>query len=237
MLARCPKLRLLSLWGTGTDNVDLAAATRRGVTVTNTPAVAADSIAEHSLALLLAVARRIPWADREVRQGGWPRAGGVQMRGKTLGIIGLGAIGRRFAGLGAAIGMRVIAWTRRPDPSLGFDLVSLDQIYRESDVVSMHLRLSEESRGIIGPRELGMMKRSAILIRTRRIRYRAAAEGPSAHPAGKCRPDPACGRRDAGGAGSRSADGRGKRVRFRGRQAGARGGVMFFGASTAGPAR
>ena len=168
VLARCARLRLLSLWGTGTDNVDLAAAAQRGVTVTNTPAVAADSIAEHCLALLLAVARRIPWADREVRQGGWPRGGGVQMRGKTLGIIGLGAIGRRFAGLGAAIGMRVIAWTRRPDPSLGFDLVSLDQIYRESDVVSMHLRLSEESRGMIGPRELGMMKRSAILINSAR---------------------------------------------------------------------
>jgi D-3-phosphoglycerate dehydrogenase len=159
---------MLSLWGTGTDNVDLAAARARRVTVTNTPAVAADSIAEHCLALLLAVARRIPRADSDVRQGDWPRGGGVQMRGKTLGVIGLGAIGRRFAALGAAIGMRVIAWTMHPDPALGFDLVPLDQLYRESDVVSVHLRLSEETRGMIGARELKSMKRSAILLNTAR---------------------------------------------------------------------
>ena len=168
VLAHCGRLRLLSLWGTGTDNVDLEAARRRGVTVTNTPAVAADSIAEHCLALLLAVARRIPRADREVRQGGWPRGGGVQMRGKTLGVIGLGAIGRRFARLGAGIGMRVIAWTMHPDPALGFEIAPLEQLYRESDVLSMHLRLSDETRGMIGARELGMMKASAILLNTAR---------------------------------------------------------------------
>src|SRR5438128_6308030 len=92
-----PQLRLISIWGTGTDNVDLAAAARHGVTVTNTPGVAAVAIAEHALALLLAVARRIPRTDAEIRQGHWPRGGGAQMCGKTLGIIGLGAIGRRFA--------------------------------------------------------------------------------------------------------------------------------------------
>lgn len=165
---RCPKLRLLSLWGTGTDNVDLAAASRRGITVTNTPGVSAISIAEHALALLLGVARQIPKMDAEIRQGQWPRGGGAQMNGKTLGIIGLGAIGRRFAYLGRAIGMRLIAWTMHPDPSLGFELTSLEDLYRRSDVVSLHLRLSPETRGLLGRSAFERMKPGAILINTAR---------------------------------------------------------------------
>jgi len=168
VFAQCPHLKLLSLWGTGTDNVDLTAAERHGITVTNTPGVSAISIAEHCLALLLAVARRIPRTDEEIRLGQWPRGGGAQMFGKTLGIVGLGAIGRRFAQLGASLGMRVIAWTMHPDPALGFELLALEQLYRESDVVSLHLRLSGETRGMVGEREFAMMKRSAILINTAR---------------------------------------------------------------------
>jgi len=168
VFAQCEQLQLLSLWGTGTDNVDLAAASRRGVTVTNTPGVSAISIAEHCLALLLSVARKIPRTDAEIRQGHWPRGGGAQMYGKTLGIIGLGAIGRRFAQLGQAIGMRVIAWTLHPNPALGFELVSLDELYRSSDVISLHLRLSAETRDLVGEREFATMKRSAILINTAR---------------------------------------------------------------------
>jgi phosphoglycerate dehydrogenase-like enzyme len=164
----CPNLRLLSLWGTGTDNVDLAAAIRHGVTVTNTPGVSAASVAEHALALMLAVARRIPQVDAEVRHGRWPRGQAVQMHGKTLGIIGLGAVGRQFARLGIGIGMRVIAWTMHPDPALGFELVLLDDLLALSDVVSLHLRLSPETRGFIGKRELEKMKPSAILINTAR---------------------------------------------------------------------
>lgn len=165
---RTPNLRLLSLWGTGTDNVDLAAAASHGVTVTNTPGVSAFSIAEHALALMLAVARRIPRLDREVRQGGWPRGQAAQMHGKTLGVIGLGAVGRQFARLGTGIGMRVIAWTMHPDPALGFEIVALDELLRSSDVVSLHLRLSDETRGFLGKRELEKMKPSAILINTAR---------------------------------------------------------------------
>src|SRR5579859_6183703 len=110
VMERCPDLKLISVWGTGTDNIDLAAAARRGIKVTNTPAVSAYSVAEHCLALMLAVARRIPAQDAAVRAGSWPRGQGVELYGKTLGIIGLGAIGRRFAELGRAIGMRVVAW-------------------------------------------------------------------------------------------------------------------------------
>lgn len=161
-------LRLLSLWGTGTDNVDLQAAACHGVTVTNTPGVSALSIAEHALALMLAVARQIPHMDTSIRQGQWPRGQAVQMHGKTLGVVGLGAVGRQFARLGTGIGMRVIAWTMHPNPALGFELVSLDELLRSSDVVSLHLRLSPETRGFIGKPEIEKMKPSAILINTAR---------------------------------------------------------------------
>jgi D-3-phosphoglycerate dehydrogenase len=163
-----PRLRLLSLWGTGTDNVDLAAAARRGITVTNTPGVSAVSIAEHSLALLLAVARRLPRMDAEVRQGRWPRGRFVELRGKTLGVIGLGAVGRQFARMGQGIGMNVVAWTMHPDPALGFRLVEVDELLRTADALSIHLRLSDRTRGFLGPREFALMKPGAILINTAR---------------------------------------------------------------------
>src|SRR5258708_2753307 len=166
VFAECAQLRLLSLWGTGTDNVDLPAAAHHGITVTNTPGVSALSIGEHCLALLLSVARRIPLTGAQMRQGQWPKGQGTQMHGKTLGIVGLGAIGRRFAQLGAAIGMRVITWTMHPKPELGFESAPLETLLRESDVVSLHLRLSNETRGMIGERQFGMMKHSAILINT-----------------------------------------------------------------------
>jgi D-3-phosphoglycerate dehydrogenase len=165
---RLPELRLVSLWGTGTDNVDLEAARARSITVTNTPGVAATSIAEHALALMLAVARRIPSLDAETRGGAWPRGQMTQLHAKTLGVIGLGAIGRKFARLGEAIGMTVVAWTMHPDPALGFRLVELDDLLRASDVVSLHLRLSPQTRGFLGRRELGLMKPGAILINTAR---------------------------------------------------------------------
>jgi phosphoglycerate dehydrogenase-like enzyme len=164
----CPRLKLLSIWGTGTDHVDLAAAARHGVTITNTPGVAAIAIAEHCLMLMLAVARRIIDTDRAVRQGHWPRAQVAQMHGKTLGVIGLGAIGRQFARLGQAIGMNVITWTMNPKPELGFEHVKLDELYRRSDVVSLHLRLSEQTTGMVGREQFQMMKPSAIFINTAR---------------------------------------------------------------------
>lgn len=165
---RCPKLRLLSLWGTGTDHVDLPAARERGLTVTNTPGVAAIAIGEHCLALMLSVAREIPRIDFVTRAGEWRRGRMTQMHGKTLGIVGLGAIGRQFARLGQGIGMRVIAWTMHPNPALGFELVALDELLRSSDVVSIHLRLTPETTGLIGMPQLALMKPGAILINTAR---------------------------------------------------------------------
>ena len=168
VFAGCPQLRLLSIWGTGTDHVDLAAAARHAITVTNTPGVSAVSIAEHALTLLLAVARRIPQVDASVRRGEWARGQSVELFGKTCGILGLGAIGRQFARLAGGIGMRVIAWTMHPRPLAGLELVELEELYRQSDVVSVHLRLSAEATGFIGARQFALMKSNAILINTAR---------------------------------------------------------------------
>ncbi|MBI3678998.1 MAG: hydroxyacid dehydrogenase [Acidobacteria bacterium] len=165
---QCPRLRLLSLWGTGTDNVDLEAATASGVTVTNTPAVSAISIAEHALMLMLACARRAVEVHNRTVAGEWPRGQSIELHGKTLGIIGLGVIGRRFASLGQGLGMRVIAWTMHPNPSLSFELVPLNELLDASDVVSLHLRLSDQTRGFLGREQFDRMKPTAILINTAR---------------------------------------------------------------------
>ncbi len=168
VMESAPRLRLISVWGTGTDHVDLAAARQHNIVVTNTPGVSAASVAEHALALLLATARRIPQADAATRRGEWPRGQGVELRGKTCGVVGLGAIGRQFAALARGIGMRVIAWTMHPQPLPGIELVELDELFRASDVVSVHLRLSPDTEGFIGARQFEVMKQSAILINTAR---------------------------------------------------------------------
>ncbi len=168
----CPRLRLISLWGTGTDHVDLAGARQHNVVVTNTPGVSAIALAEHALALMLAVARRIPGIDAATRSGKWARGESIQLHGKTLGVIGLGAVGRQFARIGAGIGMRVIAWTMHPNPALaaelGVTLVPFEELLRQSDVISVHLRLSPETAGLIGSAQIELMKPSALLINTAR---------------------------------------------------------------------
>src|ERR1043165_9507412 len=137
---QCPALRLVSVWGTGTDHVDLAAAGRRGIRVANTPGVSAVSIAEHTLALLLAIARRIPRMDAATRAGRWERGQSIELRGKTCGGIGYGAIGREFARLAAGIGMKVLLWTMHPERHSGVAFTDLPDLYAAADVISLHLR-------------------------------------------------------------------------------------------------
>ena len=159
----CPELKMVSIWGTGTDNFDLAAADRHKVTVCNTPGTNARAVAEHTIALMLAVARKIPQIDREMRGGAWPREMLAQLDGKSLGVFGTGAIGSRVAELGGAFGMRVSTWSAR-----GGAAASKDGILRSADFVSLHLRLTPETTGFIGQRELGLMKPGAILVNTGR---------------------------------------------------------------------
>jgi D-3-phosphoglycerate dehydrogenase / 2-oxoglutarate reductase len=167
LLERCDRLRLISIWGTGTDNVDLAAAKARGIRVTNTPGVSAIAVAEHTLALILAVAKQTVEVDRQVRNGKWPRAMVSQLRGKTLGLIGAGAIGREVARLGTAIGMRVIAWTFHPQGDTA-EWVSLEDVFRQGDVISVHVRQSSDTIGMIRREQFELMKPGAIFINTAR---------------------------------------------------------------------
>ncbi|HSR12386.1 MAG TPA: NAD(P)-dependent oxidoreductase, partial [Thermodesulfobacteriota bacterium] len=165
VMASCPKLRMISVWGTGTDNVDLAAARKLGITVTNTPGANALSVAEHTVAILLALARQIPLLDRETRAGKWPRVEMIQLSGKVLGIFGLGAIGKHMARMARGLGMDVVAWTRNPSPErekeTGIAFVSREDLLRRSDVVSLNLLLTDETRGFFKKPDFDLMKRSA----------------------------------------------------------------------------
>jgi D-3-phosphoglycerate dehydrogenase len=173
VLHACPTMKHLAVWGTGTDNIDLPAAHALGITVTNTPNTASEAVAEQGLALLLAVARRIPAIDAQLKRGEWTRGMLTQLYGKTLGIIGTGVIGLRMAQLGKGIGMSVIAWTYHADAAkaqaLGFRYVpTMADVLRQADVVSLHLRYSPDTERIIGAKEFALMKPSAIFINTAR---------------------------------------------------------------------
>ncbi|HKQ59916.1 MAG TPA: NAD(P)-dependent oxidoreductase, partial [Candidatus Polarisedimenticolaceae bacterium] len=172
VMEACRKLEMISIWGTGTDNIDLDAAGRHGITVCNTPGVNAFAVAEHAVALMLATARRIPRIDREVRGGAWPRDLLMQLLGKTLGVCGTGKIGARVITIAKALGMDVLAYSARGDSAavaaLGARAASKEEICRQADVISLHLRLAPETRGFLGRREFAMMKPTAILINTGR---------------------------------------------------------------------
>ncbi len=172
VLAACPKLKIISIWGTGTDNVDLAACERRGIAVKNTPGVNANAVAEHAITLMLSVLRKVPSMDAELRSGKWARAPLAQLEGKTVGIVGFGAIGRRTAKLASAFGATILVHARTPDngraAAHGARAVSLDELLRESDIVSLSLRLEPETTGFLGRDRLAMMKPSAILVNTAR---------------------------------------------------------------------
>lgn len=172
VLEASPALRLISLWGTGTDNVDLDACRRRGIAVVNTPGANAHAVAEHTMALMLAVARRIPTLDAELRAGQWTRGLAVQLEGKTLGLVGLGAIAKRVAELAAPFGLKLLISTWGDDKgrsaALGAAHVSLETLLGESDFVSIHLRLGADTEGCIDRVRLALMKPSAYLINTAR---------------------------------------------------------------------
>ena len=174
VLKTAEKLKMISVWGTGTDNIDLDAVKELGITVTTTPDTATESVAEHALALMLAAARKIPQTDRQVKDGKWIRGLTTQLYGKTVGVIGTGVIGSHFAKLAKGIGMNVIAWTFNPSDekakNIGFKYVPLEQLLRESDVISIHLRLSDQTEGLIGKNEIAKMKPTAFIVNTARGR-------------------------------------------------------------------
>ena len=173
-LAAAPRLKVVARAGIGLDNVDVPAATKAGVMVVNAPQSNVISAAEHAVALLLAVARRIPRADASLREGHWQRSKftGAELAGKTAGIVGLGRIGVLVAQRLSAFGMRLVAY----DPyvpagraaQMGVRLLPLDDLLQEADVVTIHLPKTKETAGLIGERELALLKPGAILVNAAR---------------------------------------------------------------------
>jgi phosphoglycerate dehydrogenase-like enzyme len=171
LLDRLPSLELLALTGRMSGHVDLAAATARGILVTETEGSGAAAI-ELTMGLILAAVRRIPQEDHGVRIGGWQSGIGIELRGKSLGIVGLGRIGSRIAEFGRFLGMHVVAWgptlTAERAAAAGATQVPLDDLFRQSDVVSVHLRLSERTHHVITGHHLALMKPRSYLVNTAR---------------------------------------------------------------------
>jgi D-3-phosphoglycerate dehydrogenase / 2-oxoglutarate reductase len=170
ILAACPSLRSIVFLGTGVSSwVDLPAAARQGIRVRRVRGYADRTVAEHAIALALACARRLAQMDREIRGGTWRTDALFELAGKTLGIVGLGGIGRATARLGAALGLRVIGWNRGPVPEdVPCERRSLDVVLGEADIVSLHLGLNEETRGILDRRRLELLKPGAVFVNTAR---------------------------------------------------------------------
>jgi glyoxylate reductase len=173
LLAAAPKLRVVANHAVGVDNVDLAAATRRKVVVTNTPDVLTEATADLTMALVLAAARRIGEGERLVRAGGWrgwepAQLLGADLAGKTIGLVGFGRIGRAVARRARGFGLRVIYASPRKIANEDATHVPLDRLLAESDVISLHCPLTPETRGLIGREQLARMKPGAIFINTAR---------------------------------------------------------------------
>ena len=169
----CSTLKVVSKHGVGVTNIDVAACTRRAIPVYVTPGANAQSVAELTIGLMFAAARRIAWLDREMREGRWSRVqDGLELHGRTIGLVGMGQVGQRVASVCLAVGMKVKAF----DPGLagpgtvaGVELLtSLEDLLAQSDVVSLHVPLTAATRSMIGARQLSSMPRGSILVNTAR---------------------------------------------------------------------
>ena len=172
VLEKLPDLKFITVCGIGTDAIDLAAARRLGITVSNLPGRTAPVVAEHAFGLMFAVAKRATWHTDQLRAGNWVKKDMVLLQGKTAGIIGAGPIGEYMAKLCRGIGMKTLGWTFHPTPeralAMGVEFVPLDELLRRSDVVSLHLPLTDQSRRLLGRREIGLLKPGAIFVNTGR---------------------------------------------------------------------
>jgi glyoxylate reductase len=176
LLERCPRLRVVSSCSVGLDHVDLAAAARRGIAVGFTPGVLAETTADLAFGLLLAAARRIAEADRFVRAGGWTPARswepelllGIDVHGATLGVIGLGAIGRAVARRAAGFGMRVLGWSRSARTVPGVEVVSLERLLEASRFLTIHVSRARETLGLLDAAALARLPAGAVLVNTSR---------------------------------------------------------------------
>ena len=170
VLEKCENVKMLAVAFTGLDHVDLKYCEERGIKVQNCAGYATTAVAELTFGLLLDLCRNIGKCDTAARNGG-TKAGliGFELEGRTMGIVGTGAIGARVAKLAAAFGMDVIAYSRTPGKVAGVRYVSLEELLAQADVVSLHVPLTDETRGMIGAEELALMKKTAVLVNTARV--------------------------------------------------------------------
>jgi D-3-phosphoglycerate dehydrogenase len=185
-IAGCPTLKVISKHGAGYDNVDVAAATRLKIPVFYTPGANAQSVAELVFCLAVSVARSVTIHDRSLRAGAWNRSGaGLQLSGRCLGVVGLGNVGRKVARLGVAFGMRVIGCDPYIQDKPCEMVDSLNAVLAVSQVLTLHVPLTDETRGMIGARELALLPKDAIVINTARGRVVDEAALAAAIAAGK----------------------------------------------------
>src|SRR5262245_1504704 len=176
VLARCPRLKFVAFLGIGYAScIDIDAATRRGIVVSNTPDYGATAVAQQCLGMILALTRHIATSYVSLKEGRWEpgRFQGSELRGKTLGLVGLGPIGQEMARLGAGIGMKLVGWTRNATPDRarhGIRLVALETVFAEADVVSIHLSLRPETEGLVSRALLERMRPDAYFINTARAK-------------------------------------------------------------------
>ena len=176
VMAACPDLKCIGLFATGFNNIDVDYAAAHGITVCNVPGYSTEAVAQHSFALLLAITDRCHEYNRTVAEGDWIRSRTfayfpiplAELCGKTIGIVGYGAIGRRMGDMARAFGMRVLVCGRRPIPDTDVEQVSFEELLRRADVVSMHCPLNADSEGMMDAAAFAKMKRGAIFINTAR---------------------------------------------------------------------
>ena len=168
-IAQCKSLRHIVFCGTGASSyMDVAALDGLGIKVHTIKGYGDTAVAEHTVALIFACCRDLARMDRSVRRGVWDPLESMQLKDKTLGLIGIGGIGREVARIGRGIGMQVIGWNRTARADTGVPLLDLDTVMARSDVISLHLALTDETRGMIGGKQIARMKPGAILVNTAR---------------------------------------------------------------------
>ncbi len=173
LLDALPNLRAVGNAGVGFDTVDVPALDRRGIALCIPRGQNADAVADHAIALLLALRHQVVAGDRYIRDGRWGRRGseepqGLDIAGTTLGIVGLGNIGRAVARRAGVFGMRVAGWNRTPRPEIGIEELPLDELLQRSDHVTLHCALTDTTRSLLGERELALLRPTAVLINTAR---------------------------------------------------------------------
>jgi D-3-phosphoglycerate dehydrogenase len=168
-IARCRGLKHIVFLGTGASSyMEVAALNGLGIEIHTIKGYGDTAVAEHTLALMFACCRELARMDRAVRRGVWDPLESMQLKGKTLGLIGLGGIGREVARIARGIGMEVIAWNRTPRADAAVPLVDLNVLLERADIISLHLALTEETRGILGRQQFARVKPGAILVNTAR---------------------------------------------------------------------